>query len=158
SRMHKAFVTGANGFIGSALVHRLLSEGVSVRAMCRTPEKGKSLGEAGAEIVVGDVQDARSLGRYVEGCDTVFHLAVVGDGTASFQYNVNVQGTLNVADAAHQAGVERFVHVSSVAVYGVEIDGPIHVSQPPGRNRDYFYGQTKALGENALTAYAARVG
>lgn len=156
--MRRAFVDGANGFIGSALVRRLLKDGVAVRVMCRTPEKGKSLGEAGAEVVSGDVQDARCLKRYLEGCDTVFHAAAVGDGTASYQYNVNVQGTLNVAEAAHNAGVERFVHISTVGIYGLEIDGPIRVSQPPGRNHDYFYGQAKAIGERTLWAYAQRTG
>ena len=156
--MRKAFVTGANGFVGSALVRRLLHDGVAVRAMCRTPEKGKSLGEAGAEVVGGDVQDARCLGRYVEGCDAVFHVAAVGDGTAAYQYNINVRGTQFVAEAAQKAHVDRVVHVSSVAVYGIGVNGPIQTSQPPGRNRDYFYGQTKALGENALWAYSKQTG
>src|SRR5262245_26623025 len=90
TKMRKVLVTGANGFIGSALVRRLLRDGVEVRALCRTQDKGKALAEAGAEIVGGNILDTRCLRRYVPGCDTIFHLAAVGDGTAPYQYNVNV--------------------------------------------------------------------
>ncbi len=139
-------------------MRRLLRDGVAVRAMCRVPEKGKSLAEAGAEVVGGNIQDARCLGRYMDGIDTVFHAAAVGDGTAAYQYNVNVQGTRYLAAAAHNAQVERFVHISTVAVYGIAVDGPIYESYPQPSIPDYYYGQTKALGEKWLRSYSSQSG
>ncbi len=156
--MRKAFVTGASGFIGSALTRRLLREGVAVRAMCRTPTKGRLLAEAGADVVIGDIQDSEAVHRYAEGCDIVFHVAAANGGSAAFQHNVNVQGTRHVVHAAHRAGAERYVHVSSVAVYGYDIDGPIDESHVQRPSRHDFYAQTKSLGEQAAWAYAKRSG
>jgi len=156
--MRKAFVTGANGFIGSALCRRLLRDGVAVRALCRNPRKGQALAEAGAEVIAGDVQNPLTARRAVEGCDVVFHVAAVGNGSAAHQYNVNVQGTRNVVYAAHKGGAQRYVHVSSIAVYGLNVDGPIDESHLQRPSRDYFYSQTKAQGEAAAWAYARRSG
>src|SRR6266498_2614037 len=113
--MPKALVTGANGFIGSALTRRLLRDGYSVRALCRSRQRSALLAGTGAEILEADVQDPASLQGSAEGCDLVFHLAAVGNGSAAYQYNINVQGTRNVARAAHEGGVQRFIHVSSIA-------------------------------------------
>ncbi len=157
--MRKAFVTGANGFIGSALCRRLLQDGIAVRAMCRTPARGQALLEAGAEVVGGDVQESALVHRSAEGCDVVFHVAAAAISRgAGYQYSVNVQGTRNVIHAAHRAGAERFVHVSTVAVYGYRVDGPIDEDHPHRPSRDDFYMQTKSLGERAAWSYAQRTG
>jgi nucleoside-diphosphate-sugar epimerase len=157
--MRKALVTGANGFIGSALCRRLLQDGASVRAMCRAPARGQALAEAGAEVVGGDVQDSRVVHRLAEGCDLVFHVAAADiSRSAAYQYNVNVQGTRNVIHAAHKAGAERYVHVSTVAVYGYDIDGPIDEDQQHRPSRDDYYMQSKSLGEKAAWSYAERSG
>jgi nucleoside-diphosphate-sugar epimerase len=157
--MRKALVTGANGFIGSALCRRLLQDGVEVRALCRTPAKGQILADLGAELVAGDVQDFRLMHRCAETCDVVFHVAAAAiSRSAVFQYNVNVQGTRNVIHAAHQAGAERFVHVSTIAVYGYHVDGPIDEDHPHRPSRDDFYMQTKSLGEQAVWSYSRRSG
>ena len=156
--IQRALVTGANGFIGSALTRRLRRDGVAVRAMCRSADRGKSLAEAGAEVVQGNIQDAAITRRYAEGCDIVFHVAAVGAGSPAIQYATNVQGTRNVIRAAHEARARRFVHVSSIAVYGYEVDGQIdesHAQHPP---RLDAYMRTKAWGEHAVWRYARRVG
>lgn len=156
--MQLAFVTGASGFIGSALCRRLLSDGVAVRALCRTASKGRSLADAGAEVVTGDVQAAASIERHMAGCDVMFHVAARGSGSAALQYAVNVQGTLNVIRAAHQGGASRYIHVSTVAVYGYEVDGPIDESHPQRPSRYDFYMQTKSIGEARAWEYARRSG
>jgi nucleoside-diphosphate-sugar epimerase len=157
--MQTIFVTGATGFIGTALVRQLLNDGFRVRAMCRTSAKGAALGAMGAEIVQGDIQQSTNLRALIEGCDTVYHVAAaLGGGSASLQYNVNVQGTRNVIKAAHEAGVDRFVHVSSIAVYGYRLSGDIDEDQPMRPPSRDFYMQTKAFGEQAAWKYAARTG
>ncbi len=154
----QALVTGANGFIGSALCRRLLLDGVAVRAMCRSASKGRSLADAGAEIVQGDVQRADQVERYAQGSDVVFHVAAVGAGSAAHQYNVNVDGSRNVFRAALMAGVSRFVHVSTVAVYGYNIAGRIDESTPHCPSRDDFYQQSKAIGERFVRESSVTTG
>ncbi len=153
--MRKALVTGANGFIGAALTQRLLRDGIEVRAMCRRAANGRAL--AGAEVVEGNILDAPAVHRYAQGCDVVFHVAAVGSGSAAFQYNVNVEGTRHVIHAAHEGGAQRFIHVSTIAVYG-PVNGRIDESQPHRLTRSDFYGQSKSLGEKAAWSFAQRVG
>lgn len=156
--MQKAFVTGANGFIGAALTHRLLRDGIAVRALCRAARNGLTLAEAGAEIVEGDIQDAALMLRHAEGCDVVFHVAAVGKGSFAHQQAVNVEGSHHVAEAAYKAGAQRLVHVSSIAVYGYDLNGPIDESHPHHPPRDDYYMRTKSLGEQAVWQYVGEVG
>lgn len=155
--MHRALITGANGFISTALALRLIGDGVAVRAMCRSAVKGQHLAAAGAEVVTGDVQDQAGLRRHAAGCDVVFHLAAVM-GSASYAYNVNVIGAVNAIEAAHLAGAARFVHISTVAVYGYDVAGRIDESHPQHPSRHDFYQQSKSIGEQAVWAYARQHG
>ncbi|MCC7209613.1 MAG: NAD-dependent epimerase/dehydratase family protein [Anaerolineae bacterium] len=155
--MRKALVTGANGFLGSALATRLLDDGVSVRAMCRSGHKGAHLADAGAEVTAGDVQDAERLAHLARGCDVVFHVAAASVGAAR-TYNVNVLGTRNAIRAAAEAGAARFVHVSTVAVYGFGVEGRVDESHPQTPSAHDFYQQSKSLGEAAMWAEARRLG
>lgn len=152
----RALVTGANGFIGAALVARLRQEGIAVRAVVRRPDPAQQL--SGAEIVNADVRDAAAMRRLVSGCDVVFHVAAVGSGNADTQYQVNVRGACNVAEAAAAVGVTRLVHVSTVAIYGLAVRGVITETQPMQPSPRDFYQQSKALGEQAIWQLAARTG
>jgi 2-alkyl-3-oxoalkanoate reductase len=155
--MKQALVTGANGFIGAALASRLLAEGVQVRALCRTPSKGAALAAAGAEVVGGDIQDAAGLAKQAAGCDVVFHVAAVIGGSA-YSYNVNVLGTLNAVEAARKAKAERFVHVSTIAVYGYHLSGTIDEDHPHAPSAKDYYMQTKSIGEKAMWAATSKAG
>ncbi|MFN8420500.1 MAG: NAD(P)H-binding protein [Anaerolineae bacterium] len=108
--MSTAFVTGATGFIGSALTRRLLNDGVKVRILCRDPHKGEALRQLGAEVISGDVQLIDSLRRGAQGCEVIYSVAAALGGTGAAQYNVSVQGTRNLAQVAHELGVSRSVH------------------------------------------------
>jgi 2-alkyl-3-oxoalkanoate reductase len=155
--MNRVLVTGATGFLGIVTVRRLLQLGIKVRALCRSAQKGAVLRELGAEVVAGDLQDVDSLRQCVQGCDTVFHVAAtLAVASAAQHYNVNVLGSLNAIKAAHEGGALRFIHVSSIAVYGYNIHGRITEAHPHNPPRDDFYMQSKSLGELAVRDYAAQ--
>ena len=103
-------VTGASGFVGRHVVQALLSEGKDVRALVRDPKKGAALG---CELVAGDMTDAASLRRAVEGVEAVIHLVAVRQGEEEKFQRVMVQGGRDLVDAAREAGVGRFVLMSA---------------------------------------------
>ena len=151
-----ALVTGASGFIGGRLVERLVTEeGVHVRALVRSPGKAARLRKLPLEIVEGDLLDPQSLRKAVEGCDLVFHCAAftsahTGDKKEFFQ--TNVEGTESILKAAVEAGVKKFVHTSSIAVYGL--------NPPDGADEDTayqpcdnLYCNTKIAAEEIVWAY-----
>jgi nucleoside-diphosphate-sugar epimerase len=116
-------VTGASGLLGGAVAKRLLEEGYQVRAMTRSLPRAQSLARRGAEVVQADMTDAASLERAVSGCQVVLHFAGVLpvdlDDEVYF-YQVNVEGTLCLAQAALAAGVALFLHTSTAWVYGYD--------------------------------------
>ena len=111
-------VTGATGFIGGHLVRRLVRDGHQVRAFIRPTSDYSWLEPLGVDIAVGDLTDALSVRRAVDGCSRVFHCgAMVTDWALPREISaVNVDGTRNVTDAALTAGVERVVVISSTDV------------------------------------------
>jgi nucleoside-diphosphate-sugar epimerase len=154
----KALVTGATGFIGGRLTERLISEGVQVRGLARTPAKGQWLAELGVELVPGDITDPASLRTAIAGCQLVFHAAawVSEGGSKAEVWAVNVAGTQNVVDAALAEEVERFVHLSSCAVYGSLQQHNIDETTPT-RMRGNLYGDSKVAAEEVLfRAYRAQ--
>jgi nucleoside-diphosphate-sugar epimerase len=147
----KYFLTGATGFIGRHIAEELIAEGQQVRCLARKPDRAAFLASRGAEVVPGDLADGLLLREAVKGTDVVIHVAAqVGDWGARRRFeDANVAGTRNILDAAEAAGVERFVHVSSVAVYGrqgpdlITESTPYHVSGDP-------YCDTKIAAEEAV--------
>jgi 2-alkyl-3-oxoalkanoate reductase len=113
-------VTGATGLVGRHTAERLVRSGARVRALVRRPEAAVGLARLGVEVVEGDMLDPRSVERVMAGVDVVVHCAAhVAEWGARRQFeDANVRGTGNVLDAAEAAGVARFVHLSSVSVYG----------------------------------------
>lgn len=118
----RALVTGASGFIGGHVADALVRSGHDVVALVRPTSRTRHLEEIEAELAFGDMTDPRSIRRAAEGADWVFHTAaVVGSyGTWEAYRRVGVVGTQNVVDAASEAGVQRFLHFGSIAVYGFQ--------------------------------------
>ena len=115
------FVTGATGFIGGRLVDALVEHGHKVRVLVRQPAGSPQLHQAGVELVQGDLGDRGGLEEAVSGAERVFHCAgVVGDWLRHDDaQRINVEGTAAVLAACAAGGVERVVHMSSLAVYGL---------------------------------------
>ena len=119
-------VTGAGGFIGSHICERLLTLGVTVRALVRDPARAAWLAAQGIQLIPGDLGDVEVLHAAAAGCRAVIHTAA-WTGTPDIPAmgeTVNVAGTEAVLTAATAAGVGRVIVFSSVAVYGVN-DAPV---------------------------------
>lgn len=121
----RAAVTGAAGFIGSAVSRRLVAEGCEVTGLDIDPELAPRVEKTGASFAAADITDRAALNQALEGVELVVHTAayVREWGEMAEFVRVNVGGTANVLDAAKQAGVERVVHLSSVVVYGYDDEG-----------------------------------
>jgi len=137
-------ITGIGGFIGLRMLERARERGMRVSGLDLDANAARKASLLGAEVVVGDICDPAAVARAVEGADIVFHTAaiVAEDGDWSLYRRVNVEGTRTVMEAARSAGVTRFVHLSSVMVYGFRY--PRFVSEEgPFRGEGNPYCQTK---------------
>lgn len=131
-------VTGANGFMGNTIVKKLVAQGKPVRAMVRDEEKTrKRLSDVSdkIEVVQGDVRDREGIKRLFEGVSAVIHLVAVAieKGDATYEA-VNTQGTINVVDAAVEAGVPRFINMSQ---NGASSKVPYRFLKSKGLAQDY---------------------
>src|SRR4051812_20122178 len=122
---NSVFVTGAEGFIGRALVAHFRGLGSEVRGVDRVPS-------ADAAIVQGDVTAPGAWQGHAEGCDVVVHTAaVVGMYTRRAGYwEANVVAPRLALDAAIAGGASRFVHLSSIVVFGFEFEGSVDERTP----------------------------
>jgi len=119
-------VTGASGFVGSAVVRRALASGRPVRALVRPGSDRRNLEGLAVELVEGDLCRPEGLAPALVGCRLLFHVAAdyrfwVRDPDEL--YRVNVEGTRGLMQAAASAGIERIVYTSSVATLGFRADG-----------------------------------
>jgi nucleoside-diphosphate-sugar epimerase len=120
--MRPVLITGINGFIASHLAERLLASGAPVRGTARRLPHTYFLADQGAEIIPGDLFDEAALYFAARDCRAVVHAAAWTGGpelSPAEGYQTNVDGTANVLEAARAARVERFIYISSVAVYGL---------------------------------------
>lgn len=116
-----ALVTGGTGFVGSAVVRKLLAEGASVRVLARPSSSLANLHDLKVETVQGDLRDPVSLRRALAGCDALFHVAAdyrLWARQPRELYETNVEGTRALLRAAGDAGIPRIVYTSSVATLG----------------------------------------
>jgi len=122
----KTLVTGATGFIGSAVARALVQKGRKIRVLVRREKYLDNLQGIDYEIAKGDINDPESLLNAMRGCNRVFHVAALytmWTKNPAEVFKTNVDGTRNVLDAAFKSGVERVVYTSSVAAIGHRPDG-----------------------------------
>ena len=163
--MAKVLVSGGSGFIGAALVRRLVGRGDDVRIAARDPAVPDTLADLDVEIVTCDVRDRRAVRRALKDVDRVFHAA----GFTSLRsadrarcFEVNVGGTKTLLEECLRAGVERVVYTSSAAAVGpkdcVKTEkGPRRVRHPPGASFLTHSGNGR-LGFRQLNDQAAQRG
>jgi nucleoside-diphosphate-sugar epimerase len=144
----RALVTGGGGFLGGAIVCKLVERGDRVRSLARGDYQG--LRDLGVETVRGDVADAGAVARAAEGCDVVFHVAAKAGvwGTYEDYHRANVEGTRNVIEACRARGVGRLVYTSSPSVVfdGRDMENADESAPYPARH-EAAYPATKAEAE-----------
>jgi nucleoside-diphosphate-sugar epimerase len=158
----RTLVTGGAGFIGSHLAEALVSLGASVVVLddLSGGDRG-NLGSFGpVDFVAGSILDRDLVARCVRGCRFVFHQAALGSVPRSVEqprlYNdVNVTGTLNILEAARQAGLARVLFAASSSAYG---DNPVPWVEHAPVAAKSPYAATKVAGEAYLRAYSASFG
>ncbi len=154
-------VTGGTGFIGGALVERLLRDGASVRVLARPSGRADALAKRGAEIIPGDLSNSGALDEAVRGAEVVFHAAAMVEGGGSRKQftETNVGGTQQVFEACIRQGVRHVVYLSSIAVYGLipsgeRVDELTPWDESPEK-RD-SYAQSKIEAEQYATAIGSK--
>lgn len=149
----RVLVTGATGFVGEALLERLVQRGYSVTALVRETADVSRLMSFDIEVVGGDIRDLDAVRTSARGCDHVYHLAAATSWRKppAREYRmVNVEGTANVARASLEAGVERLIYASTVGVYG-----PCRgrVDESTITHPDSAYRETKLCGEKVALSW-----
>ena len=122
----KTLITGASGFVGSAVLRKLIDAGDEVRAMVRPNSDRRNLADLDLELIEGDLGDAVSLKRAVTGCNKLYHVAAdyrLWIPNPDYMYHINVAGTGNLIRFAAEAGAEKIIYTSSVAALGLTPDG-----------------------------------
>jgi len=155
----KILVTGGAGFIGSHLVDALVTASevtVVDNLSSGIPDNiGHHLGRGTIRFVQADIRDPKRMGELVRGNQVVFHLAAQGLRLSLFNpqavHEVNATGTLNLCMAAQEAGVERFVYVSSSEAYGTAKTVPMGEDHPLAPTTPY--GASKLAGEAYARSY-----
>lgn len=154
----RVLVTGGTGFIGGRLVERLVTQcGASVRVLVRNFSRAPRVARFPIEMIAGDLADADAVGRAAEQCDLIFHCGVGLDGDEAQQRRVTYDGTVNVLEAARQAGSKRVVNVSTISVYGATPDGDLDETASRDGGGD-VYSDSKRDAENIALEYSEQHG
>ena len=151
----KTLVTGANGFVGSAVLRLLTNKGHDVRALARPDSDRRNFEGIDVEITEGDLRNTESLKRAVKGCNILFHIAAdyrLWIPDPDTMYKTNVDGTRNLIIAATDAGVEKIVYTSSVATLGFNENGTPSDETTPASLKNMFghYKRSKFMAEQEV--------
>ena len=155
----KVLVTGATGFIGGNLARELWRRGEDVRALVRPGSNRLTIEDTGIVQIEGDILDRDSVVRAVQGCEAVYHVAAAytfWSPDPAAVSRTNIEGTVNVLDAARQAGVSRAVYTSTVSTIGLIKNGLGDEEMPlDPKSLHGHYKKSKLQAEHEALAIAA---
>ena len=154
----KILVTGANGFIGSNLVKRLITEGNEVHSLVRKTSDLSFLEQVPTKLVYGDITDTSSLKKALQNIEMVYHVAGLAADWGPYELfeRINFTGTKNIANIAAEAGVKKMVYISTVAFHGF---GKINMTEDsPIAENLIPYAKTKYLAEQWLWQFQNNTG
>src|SRR6202142_565665 len=163
SNKEKILVTGASGFVGSAVARKLVEAGFSVRALVRGTSPRKHLAGLDLDFFEGDLRDRKSVARAIAGMRYVFHVAAdyrLWARDPSEIFASNVEGTRILMEEAMRAGVERVIYTSSVATIALRSDGmPADETNPLPEDQGIgAYKRSKIAAERLVRAMGAERG
>lgn len=155
----RALVTGASGFVGSAVARALCQAGWQVRALVRSGSDQRNLAPLPVQTVYGDITDSPSLDAALGECDALFHVAAdyrLWTPDPQRLYQTNVEGTRKVLEAARRARIARIVYTSSVATVGLPADRSPGNEATPVAVADMIghYKRSKFLAEEVVREFA----
>jgi dihydroflavonol-4-reductase len=149
-------LTGATGLLGNAIARALLSEGRTIRALVRNPQRARTIVPAGCELVAGDVTDAASVVAATRGSRVVYHAAGLPEQWLPDEKQfdrVNADGTRNVVEAAEKCGVSRFIYASTIDVFRFAPPGvPFDESELDPAPKATAYERSKQAADRIVTA------
>jgi dihydroflavonol-4-reductase len=159
----RVLITGGTGFIGSRLALQCLAKGDAVQVLGLEKTSAETANRAclaaqGAEVIVESMLNKERLFTVVRGTDVVYHLAAAqheANVTEQHFWDVNVTGTHHLLEASREAGVKRFVHGSTIGVYGAALERIIDEQSPQRPNN--IYGKTKLEGEKLVLSYREKL-
>ncbi len=154
--MSRTLVTGGTGFVGGLVLSRLVRDGREVRALVRRAADRERLPTPEVELALGHLEDEELLVRAAEGCEVIYHVAGLNqlclpDPTPLYQ--VNVEGTRRLLQAAQRAGVRRVVYTSSAATLGGDGRSPVDEASPPPGAFTSHYARSKFEAERVAMEF-----
>ncbi len=156
--MENILVTGANGFIGSNLVKRLVENGNTVTSMVRKTSDLTFLERIDTQIIYGDINDTVSLEKAVQGIDKVYHVAGLAADWGPYEIfeKINLQGTKNIANIAYKNNIKKLIYISTVAFHGF---GKTNMTEESEVSKNLIpYSKTKYLAEKWLWKFSNETG
>lgn len=154
--MNKVFVSGATGFIGIQLVKRLIDSGNKVHALYRSDAKADLIRIEGVTLFKGDIMDKQCLSRAMKGCSQAYHVAAyaaVWSKDPALFFRFNVDGTLNVLEAARLTGIDRIVVTSTAGILGPSEKEPVNENSPVPSSFFTLYEDSKYKMEQELNKF-----
>ncbi len=154
--MNKVFVSGATGFIGIQLVKRLIDSGNKVHALYRSDAKADLIRIEGVTLFKGDIMDKQCLSRAMKGCSQAYHVAAyaaVWSKDPALFFRFNVDGTLNVLEAARLTGIDRIVVTSTAGILGPSEKEPVNENSPAPSSFFTLYEDSKYKMEQELKIF-----
>jgi len=155
----KILITGATGYIGNLLAHKLADTGHCVHALIRNEKMAALLNHPNIEIFFGDINNKEEIRSAMRNCEQVYHVA--GQVRAqlrdpSIMYKVNVEGTSNILDEAMDAGVSKVVYTSTCGVIGPGLKEPMTERDPRIIGYSLDYELSKKMAEDIVHKYVAK--